>query len=146
MRTTGIILLALAALAAPAAAAAQDQEVVVRGETARGEIERILEADNLDTARLDPSEVVEIIAGIARGGAPEDFWNAYQQHVLAWARLAEAVNEVRQHQADAAFADGQDELTAAAAAIGTTFDEVERIARVYHARVPRPPIDTRTIA
>jgi len=146
MRTTGIIVLAFAALAAPAAAVAQDQEVVVRGETARAEIERILEADNLDTARLDPSEVVEIMAGIARGGAPEDFWDAYQQHVLAWARLAEVVSRVRQHQNDAAITDGQDELPAAAASIGTTFNEVERIARLYHAQLPRPRIDTRTIA
>ena len=141
-----IVLPILAALAAPAAAVAQDQDIVVRGETPRAEIERILEADNLDTAQMDPSEVVEIMAGIARGQAPEDFWNAYQQHVLAWARLAEVVNQVRQHQGDAAFGDGMDELAGAQAAIGTTFDEVERIARLYHASLPRPRIDTRTIA
>jgi hypothetical protein len=89
---------------------------------------------------------LEIMSGIERGRAPEDFWAAYQRHVLAWARLAEAVDRVQHQQAVSAFADGQSELEAAETAIGTTFDEVERIARSYHARLPAPLIDTRTIA
>jgi len=142
-----ILLLAIAALAAPASAAiAQDQEVVVRAETPRAEIERILDADNLDTTRLTPRDVAEIMAGIERGRAPEDFWTAYQLHVLAWVNLANVVDSVRQGGAESAFVDGLNELAAAQAAIGTTFDEVERIARLYHARLPRPRIDTRTIA
>jgi len=142
-----ILLLAIAALAAPASAAvAQDQEVVVRAETPRAEIERILNADNLDTTRLTPRDVAEIMAGIERGRAPEDFWTAYQLHVLAWVNLANAVDSVGQGGAESAFVDGLNELAAAQPAIGTTFDEVERIARLYHARLPRPRIDTRTIA
>ena len=148
MKTMRILLIVLA-LAAPASvrATAQDQEVVVRGETARAEIERILDADNLDTTRLSPREVLEIMTAIPRGGAPEDFWNAYQSHVQAWARLADAAERAQQdQQAESAFGSGMDDLAAAAAAIGTTFDEVERIARLYHARLPAPRIDTRTIA
>ena len=142
-----ILLAALALVPAASPAPAQDQEVVVRGETPRAEIERILDADNLDTARLSPREVLEIMNGIARGGAPEDFWSAYQLHVQAWARLADVVDQAQQRQrSESAFGDGMDELAAAAAAIGTTFDEVERIARLYHARLPAPRIDTRTIA
>jgi len=142
-----ILLLAIAALAAPATAAiAQDQEVVVRAETPRAEIERILDADNLDTTRLSPRDVAEIMAGIERGRAPDDFWTAYQLHVLAWVNLANVVDSVRQAGAESAFVDGLNELAEAQAAIGTTFDEVERIARLYHARLPRPRIDTRTIA
>ena len=141
-----IILLSLAALTAAAPARAQDQDIVIRAESPRVEIERILEADNLDTARLTPREVAEIMSGIVRGRAPDDFWSAYQLHVGAWARLAEAVDRVQpETRAGSAFGDGEDELAAAAAAIETTFDEVERIALRYHARLPRPRVDTRTI-
>ena len=146
MTTMRMILLALAALLAPASALAQDQEVVVRADTPRAEIERILNADNLDTARLTPREVSGIMSGIERGRAPEDFWTAYQLHVQAWANLADVVDRVQQQQAESALAAGLDELAAAETAIGTTFDEVERIARLYHARLPAPLVDTRTIA
>ena len=137
--------LLLAAAALPAAAVAQAPDIVVRGEAARAEIERILEADNLDSARLTPREVVEIMSGIARGGAPEDFWNAYQRHVQAWARLADVVDRAQAQQGESTFVE-QNELAGAVAAIGASFDEVERIARLYHARLPRPHVDTRTIA
>jgi hypothetical protein len=141
-------ILALAIALAPAAATAQEQEpeIVVRAETARAEIERILNADNLDTARLSPREAVDIMSGIERGRAPEDFWNAYQLHVQAWAELADAVESVRRLQGESASAVGLDGIERAEAAIGTTFDEVERIARAYHARLPVPLVDTRTIA
>jgi hypothetical protein len=125
---------------------AQDQEVVVRGETPRAEIERILNADNLDTSRLSPRDVAGIMAAIPRGHAPEDFWTAYQAHVEAWARLADVTDQAQQPQAESAFAGAQDALAGAAAAIGTTFEEVERIARLYHARLPAPLVDPRTIA
>ena len=147
MTRTRIVFLAFALLA-PASAFAQDrdQEVVVRADTPRAEIERILNADNLDTARLSPREVSGIMSGIRRGRAPEDFWTAYQLHVQAWANLAEVTERVQRQQAESTLAAGLDELAAAETAIGTTFDEVERIARQYHARLPAPPVDTRTIA
>jgi hypothetical protein len=142
-----VLLPAFAALLAPAAAIAQEPDIVVRAESPRAEIERILDADNLDTGRLTPREVTEIMMGIARGRAPEDFWSAYQLHVRAWARLADAVDRVQpQTGAGSAFPEGRDELAAAAVAIETTFDEVERIALRYHARLPAPRVDTRTIA
>jgi hypothetical protein len=143
-----VLILACAALLAPAAATAQGQEqdIVVRAETARAEIERILNADNLDTARLSPREVVEIMSGIERGRVPEDFWNAYQRHVQAWANLADAADSVQGQQDGPASTFGLDGLERAETTIGTTFDEVERIARQYHARLPAPLVDTRTIA
>jgi hypothetical protein len=140
-----ILLPALAALLMPASAMAQEQDIVVRGQTARAEIERILDADNRDSALGSPRDVAEAMSGIERGRAPEDFWNAYQLHVRAWASLAEAVDGVQRSQAESTFVEGL-ELAAAETAIETTFDEVERIARQYHARLPAPLVDTRTIA
>ena len=148
MTTLRPFILAFAALLAPAAAMAQqqDQEIVVRADTARAEIERILNADNLDTTRLSPREVVEIMSGIERGRAPQDFWSAYQLHVQAWANLADAADSVQGQQDGPASTFGLDGLEAAETAVGTTFDEVERVARAYHARLPAPLVDTRTIA
>lgn len=137
--------LALAALLAPAHAAAQDQNVVARGDATRLEIERILEADNLDTSQLSPREVVEIVSGIERGRAPQDFWDAYQLHIQAWGRFADMVEQIQRQQSGSTFIEGIDQLAAAEAAIGTTFDEVERIARRYGARLPTPRVDPRTI-
>src|SRR6195952_5997726 len=135
-----IPILALAALLAPAAATAQEQQqdIVVHADTARAEIERILNADNLDTSRLSPREVVEIMSGIERGRAPQDFWSAYQLHVQAWANLADAADSVQGQQDGPASTFGLDGLGAAETAVGTTFDEVERVARAYHARLPAP--------
>jgi hypothetical protein len=138
--------LALMVLLTPAQAKAQEQNIVVRGDATRIEIERILEADNLDTARLSPREVVDIVSAIERGRAPPDFWDAYQRHVQAWVRLAETMEQIQRQQAASAFVEGLDELVAAEAAVSTTFDEVERIARSYGAQLPLPLIDTRTIA
>jgi len=144
MKTLRMILLALA-LTAPAAVAAQEPDIVVRAETERAEIERILDADNLDTARLSPREVVDIMSGIARGRAPDDFWDAYQLHVRAWATLADLADRIERRPDGSTFVADPDRLAAAEAAIGANFDEVERIARVYHARLPRPLVDTRAI-
>ena len=74
------------------------------------EIERILEADNLDTSQLSPRDVVEIVSGIERGRAPQDFWDAYQLHVQAWTRLADMVDLIQRQQAGSTFIEGIDEL------------------------------------
>jgi hypothetical protein len=125
MRLAGLAALALLALPVPAAAAAQGAEIVVRGDVARTEIERILDEDNVDTSRLSAGEVAQAIRGIRRGRAPDDFWRAYQAHVAAWIRLAQASESL--------------EETLAEQAIDSSFDEVERISRLYHARLPTPP-------
>jgi hypothetical protein len=128
----------LALLALPSAGTAQSgsPDIVVQGDVARREIERILGADNLDTSRLGPSEVAEAIAGIERGRAPEDFWLAYRAHVRAWERLAAAAEQARPGLGESLFE--SEELVKAEQAIDATFDEVERIARVYGARLPTP--------
>ena len=125
MRSLGLAALALLALNLPDAAAARGEDIVVRGDLARREIERILNADNVDTSRLGAREVVEAMAAIRRGRAPEDFWAAYRAHVEAWKRLAAATGSV--------------ETALAEQAIEATFDEVERIARRYRAILPTPP-------
>jgi hypothetical protein len=117
--------LALLALPMPMAVATQNPDIVVRGDVARTEIERILDADNLDTSRLSAGEVAEALSGIRRGRAPNDFWAAYQAHVAAWIRLAEATDSLQRALAEQA--------------IDASFDEVERIARGYRARLPVPP-------
>ncbi|HEX8573467.1 MAG TPA: hypothetical protein VF759_12030 [Allosphingosinicella sp.] len=129
-------LAALALLAVPVApAAAQAPDIVVKGDAARREIERILRDDNLDTSRLDAREVADSIGGIGRGRAPDDFWLAYRAHVAAWRRLADAEEAARRSSSASAAA----ELEKAERAIDSTFDEVERIARRYGARLPTPP-------
>ena len=113
-------------------------ELVVRGSAAQPAIERILNADNLDVDRLSPREVADTMAEIPRGRAPGDFWIAYQKHVRAWQDYADARDASRvvtsamdiDHRPDgAAIADAQKRLN-------STFDEVEVIARRYHARMP----------
>jgi hypothetical protein len=102
---------------------------------ARSEIERILDADNVDTSALEPREVAEAIAGIRRGRAPDDFWLAYRAHVDAWGRLADALDAAHTSRGLKDI----EAIGAAEEAIETTFDEVERIARRYGARLPTPP-------
>ncbi|HEX8639646.1 MAG TPA: hypothetical protein VF704_00675 [Allosphingosinicella sp.] len=138
MRLLCIPLLILTAAAAPGASAPGNSSTASERDTARSEIERILEADNLDSDRLGPSEVVEIIAGIDRGGAPQDFWQAYQAHVQAWRRLADIFDRISRQQGESTFVEGEEELVAAEEAVNTTFEEVERIARQYGARLPPP--------
>jgi hypothetical protein len=130
-----LALLALMTLASPAALAAQSPDIVVKGGIERAEIERILAADNVDTSQLSEREVADSIARVKRGRAPQDFWLAYRAHVLAWKRLAEAVEKASRS------ASGFDsaEVVRAEQAIEATFDEVERIARSYGARLPTPP-------
>jgi hypothetical protein len=114
----------------------------VEGEAlARSEIERILAADNVDTSRLSSAEVVATIRAIRRGRAPEDFWTAYQAHVAAWERFADSEARAAALGRDVVSGDVLVKLERAAAAIETTFDEVERIAQRYGARLPAPPVD-----
>ena len=113
-------------------------EVVVQNSAAGPAIERILNADNLDVERLSPREVADTMAQIPRGRAPGDFWTAYQQHVRAWQDYADARDAARvitsptdiDHRPDGAA------IEDARKRINSTFDEVEAIARRYHARMP----------
>lgn len=138
MRLIRLAILAFLALLPPAVVAAQPDEVVVRGDVARIEIERILNADNVDAARISPREVAETIAAIGRGRAPDDFWEAYQAHVRAWQRLADAFEAVQRQQGESTFVEGWEELAEAERAIETTFYEVERVALRCGARLPTP--------
>ncbi|HEX8578102.1 MAG TPA: hypothetical protein VF655_00735 [Allosphingosinicella sp.] len=134
MRVTPFAFLILLIWQVPAPLVAQEPEIVVRGDVARSEIERIVEADNLDTSKLSPREVADAITLIPRRRAPADFWVAYLAHVEAWRRLAEATGAARRNRA----ADDFEAVAAAEDAVDTTFDEVERIARGYGARLPIP--------
>ena len=135
MRLLRLALLAFLALPMPAGAVAREPDIVVHGGVERAEIERILAADNVDTSRLSEREVADIIGRVERGRAPRDFWLAYRAHVLAWERLADAVEKAG--GMGAGRSDGE-ELVKAGQAIDATFDEVERIARSYGARLPTP--------
>jgi hypothetical protein len=134
MRFVRLALLALLALPMPSGTIAQEPDIVVKGGVQRAEIERILAADNVDTSRLSEREVADIVAQVERGRAPQDFWLAYRAHVSAWERLADAVE--RASQAESRFK--AEELVRAEQSIDATFDEVERIARAYGARLPIP--------
>ena len=132
-------LIALLAPFAPTAFAAQQPDIVVEAPEARVEIERILEADNLDVERLSPREVVGIMEAIERGNAPNDFWEVYQQHLRAWQLFADLVDTVLRQKGESAFAEREEELAQAEEAVNATFDVVERIALRYGARMPVPP-------
>ena len=139
MRLSWLPVLMLLAAVPTAVAAAQAPGSAAPDATLRAEIERILEADNLDTSRLNPTEVAQTIASIPRGRAPEDFWRAYQDHVRAWQLFAQLVEQAVRQQGESTFVEGEQELLAAERAIETTFAEVERIARRYGARMPVQP-------
>jgi hypothetical protein len=151
----GAALLGLASLAAaPAPAGAQAGASPSRGTAAeRSEIARILAADNIDSGNMMPAQVLAVIRAIPRGGAPADFWDAYRTHVAAWDRFGEAMARAQAAVAaaeakgggDAGFRKAAAELLEAETAIGTTFDEVERIATLYGVALPPPaePIDLR---
>jgi hypothetical protein len=134
-----------AQISEPAPAPQAEQEVIVRGESARREIERILHEDSLTSIRPTPREVADAMAVIVRRGAPQDFWSAYQTHVLAWQRYAQLVEQAPRTQGESNFGD-EGETAEAQQAIETTFVEVERIARRYGARLPAAPVDPRTVA
>ncbi|MGQ0660872.1 hypothetical protein [Sphingosinicella sp.] len=147
MRVLSLAALALMVLTAPAIAQAPSDDIVVHGAAARQEIERILREDNLNTDRMTPREVADTMAAIARGRAPEDFWSAYQTHVQAWQRYAEAVEQTpgQGPQGESTFG-AEGAAGEAQTAIQTTFAEVERIALRYGARLPAAPVDVRNIA
>jgi hypothetical protein len=132
-----LALIAVLVPQSPAAAAAQQADIVVQGRVQRAEIERILEADNVDTSRLSEREVADIVGGIERGRAPQDFWLAYRAHVRAWNRLADAAEKAADGLGKSLFE--AEELVKAEQAVDATFDDVERIARAYGARLPIPP-------
>lgn len=136
MRTLALVALALLAVPATASEPAEGPEIVVKGDVRRLEIERILDADNVDTSRLGTRSVADAMAMILRGRAPEDFWQAYRAHVLAWQRLAE-VEAAQWRQVSSV--QGEAALVSAEQGIETSFDAVERIARRYGARLPTPP-------
>lgn len=132
--------------AEPTPAPQAEQDIVVRGEAARREIERILREDSLTSSQPTPREVAETMATIARGRAPEDFWTAYQTHVQAWQRYAEAVEQAPQQQQNESTFGDEGAAGEAQTAIQTSFAEVERIARRYGAHLPAAPVDVRNIA
>jgi hypothetical protein len=115
-------------------AAAQEGAIVVEAPGYRAEIERILEADNLDIAMIDAPDVVEWMRRIPKGNAPDDFWTAYQAHVAAWQRFVDRSRDVRSTESD---------LLTARRSVNSTFDRVERIARNYGAGLPRPTAQNR---
>ncbi len=129
-----------AVIGTPAGAAAQSDEIVVTANLASVEIERILRLDNLDTGWLGPREVAETMDGIERGRAPEDFWIAYRTHVEAWHRMADATERARLMlgQPRSMEEDEGPGMAQAELAIDLTFDEVERIAKSYGAKMPVP--------
>jgi hypothetical protein len=134
----GRLLCGLAFLISAPAFSEPATDVVIQNSAAKPAIERILNADNLDVDRLSPREVAETIAEIPRGRAPGDFWNAYQLHVRAWQDYADARDAARiptsptdiDHRPDGAAIDS------ARKRINSTFDDVEAIARRYHAHIP----------
>ena len=135
-----VVLAMFAVIGAPADAAPQSDEIVVTANPAITEIERILRLDNLDTVWLGPREVAETMDAITRGRAPEDFWIAYRTHVKAWRRLADATERARLKLGQPLSID-EDEVSALARAelaIDLTFDEVERLAKRYGAKMPVP--------
>jgi predicted RNA-binding Zn ribbon-like protein len=147
MRVIRLVIAAFLVSLAPGTSWAQDGEIVVRGTAAKAEIERILIADNLNPETMSTRDIADTIAGIERGRAPKDFWTAYQAHVRAWQRLAAAEEEAQRTVNDpGAFRDVAVKLVAAEQQIESTFDEVERIALSYGAKMPIPPSELERIA
>ena len=151
-----LLTFALALLPLPAAAASPEPGIVVTGQQARAEIERILDADNLDTGQLSARDVAEVMENIPRGRAPDDFWEAYQAHVHAWEQLAAAEESASASTSGDNADNGDDsddddtadsaDVRQAQAAIESTFDEVTRIAGRYGARLPVPRAQLSSIA
>ena len=132
MRFAATALFAMLVLLPQEALSVQDGDIVVRADLGRAEIERILALDNLDTLSRSPRDVADTMASIRRGRAPTDFWLAYLAHVRAWQRFASATET----------SDWNERLVAERA-IDDSFDEVERIARRYGARLPTPARQSR---
>ena len=141
MRILSLIGFALLALAGATAAAQPSGQAVTRGDAAtRTEIERILNADNVDVSQLTPRQVADSIRAIPRGRAPDDFWTTYQAHVRAWNRFATAQERAqRLTSAKPRIIEPiVDEMVAAQREVESTFDEVERVARSYGVAMPTP--------
>src|SRR6185436_1858086 len=96
-------------------------------------------ADNLDTAAMDPQDVADALAAIPRGRAPEDFWQAYQEHVDAWMRLADLIGGGDPIEEGVP----SDALEDAGWAISLTFGQVELVALSYGAKIPLPMEEVR---
>ena len=142
MRILSLIGFALLALAGSPAAAQRSDQLVPRGDSVtRAEIGRILAADNVDVSQLSPRQVADSIRAIPRGRAPDDFWTTYQAHVRAWESMAAAAERLERlaNAKPSLQADAMGEMAEAQAAIESTFDEVERIARSYGVGMPAPP-------
>ncbi len=136
-----------ALIGTPPGGAAQSDEIVVTANLATAEIERILQLDNLDTGWLSPRDVTDTMDAIARGRAPRDFWIAYRAHVEAWRRLADATKQARSMLGEPrSMGDGGPGIAQAELAIDLTFDEVERIATSYGAKMPIPRSTLNAIA
>ena len=118
--------LMLAAVAGEAAA--QEPQIVVERSRDRLEIERVLQADNLDLGSMSPRQVAEAMARIPKGQAPDEFWARYQGHVRAWQWYAAL--------ASTPGVNGHD-VVEAEAMVNATFGDVERIAARYAARLPK---------
>ena len=137
----------LAVLAVPAGAgpiAAHGEQKIERGEEQeRHEIARILAADNVDASRLSAREVATAIAAIPRGEAPEEFWQAYQAHVLAWESKAAAEDWIRSLKSSdrIAIERALGDLIAAEEAISATFARIRQIATDYGVAMPIPPAE-----
>ena len=142
MRILSLIGFALLALAGAPTAAQPAGQAVTRGDAAtRLEIERILNADNVDVSQLTPRQVADSIRAIPRGRAPDDFWTTYQAHVRAWEAMAAATERLERlaNAKPRLQADAIEDASEAQVAIESTFDEVERVARSYGVGMPAPP-------
>ena len=137
-----LALILLIPMASAAGAAPGQAEIVVRADIARAEIERILNADNLDREAMNPQDIADALASIPRGHAPEDFWQAYQEHVDAWMRLAELTESGPIDEEGIPF----DALENAGLAISLTFGQVQLIALTYGAKLPLPMQEVRRTA
>ncbi len=117
--------------------------IVVHGPSPRAEIQRILNADNVDTTNLEARVVADGMALIERGRAPDDFWTAYQTHVDAWRKLADAEDLARSAAEGRTAQMGEVAalVAEAEAQVEATFSAVERIALDYGARMPIPAVE-----
>ena len=124
----------------PATAADPIEAASQSNEVARVEIERILNADNVDVRRRSSRAIVAHMRAIPRGQAPADFWNAYQRHITAWERFAIAEEAYRTPSRGnpAMHERAIVQLGGADRAVNATFHEVNRIAARYGASIPAP--------
>ena len=137
-----LVLILMTPMASAAYAAPAPAEIAGHADVARAEIERILNADNLDRQAMNPQAIADALAAIPRGRAPEDFWQAYQEHVEAWMRLAELTESGPIDEEGIPF----DALQNAGFAISLTYGQVQLIALSYGAKMPMPMQEVRRTA